>query len=181
MFYEGDCFWNHVNPYIPVHAEEPSLASLSQNWLKGVPQERIDMVASAETEFLAMFNGQKFDNKKIEDACSQMCKNIADERKRLGGDWATCMAVPSRKLRDHIRAELGPDLVFVVLHMTKEDQAARIKARHGDKESSANDMLLNAYDLYEPATKDEPNAIDLIITPEMSPDDVVDKILDMIK
>ena len=90
------------------------------------------------------------------------------------------MAVPKRIHRDHIKANLGPDLRFVVLNMSKEDQQARIKARHGDKESIANDALTNTYDLYEPATDDEHNAIDVQITPEMSPDDVVDKILEMI-
>ena len=181
MFYEGDCFWSQVNPYIDVNADQPSLASLSQKFLKGLPQERIDIIASAENEFMAMFNGKEYDNQKILDAFSAMSKDIAKERKRLGGDWAMAMAVPKRAHRDHIKAELGPDLVFVVLDMTKDDQKARIKARHGDKESSANDMLLNAYDLYEPATADEKNAIDVLITPEMSPDDVVDNILEMIK
>ena len=180
MFYEGDCFWIQVNPYIPVDADQPSLAQMSQRFLKGLPQERIDTCASADNEFLSMFNGQDYDNKVILDGLSVMCKDIAKERKRLGGDWAIAMAVPKRIHRDHIKAELGPDLRFVVLNMSKEDQQARIKARHGDKESIANDALTNTYDLYEPATDDEHNAIDVQITPEMSPDDVVDKILEMI-
>ena len=180
VFYEGDCFWIQVNPYIPVDADQPSLAQMSQRFLKGLPQERIDTCASADNEFLSMFNGQDYDNRIILDGLSVMCKDIAKERKRLGGDWAIAMAVPKRIHRDHIKAELGPDLRFVVLNMSKEDQQARIKARHGDKESIANDALTNTYDLYEPATDDEHNAIDVQITPEMSPDDVVDKILEMI-
>ena len=31
--------------------------------LKGLPQERIDTCASADNEFLSMFNGQDYDNK----------------------------------------------------------------------------------------------------------------------
>ena len=180
VFYEGDCFWIQVNPYIPVQAEQPSLAQMSQKFLKELLQERIDIVASADNEFLAMFNGQDYDDRKILDGLSAMCKDIAKERKRLGGDWAIAMAVPKQVHRDHIKAELGPDLVFVVLNMTKQDQQARIKARHGDKESIANDVLTNTYDLYEPAAADEQNAIEVQITPEMSPDDIVDKIFEMI-
>ena len=154
---------------------------MTQNLLKGVSQERIDASETAQTEFISMLNGKPFDKKKICNAFSEMSKDIAKERKRLGGDWVVAQAVPTRELRDHIKSELGPELVFCVLHMTKADQMARIKARHGNEESSVNKMLLKAYDFYEPAAKGEPNAIDVTITSEMSPDDVVETILEMIK
>ena len=38
----------------------------------------------------------------------------------------------SRAQRDLIRNILGPDLVFVVLNMTKECQEKRLHERHGD-------------------------------------------------
>ena len=154
---------------------------MTQNLLKGVSQERIDACDAAETEFIAMLNGKPFDTKKICNAYSEMNKDITKERKRFGGDWVVAQAVPTREFRDHIKSELGPELIFCVLNMTKEDQMARIKARHGDEESSVNEMLLNAYDLYEPATKEERNAIDVRITPKMSPDDVVDSIVELLK
>ena len=65
--------------------------------------------------------------------------------------------------------------------MTRIDQEARIKARHGDEDSSINDLLSSVYEFYEPAAEDEPNTIDLRITPEMSPVDVVNRILEMIE
>ena len=65
--------------------------------------------------------------------------------------------------------------------MTREDQEARIKARHGTENSSVNDMLLKCYDVYEPAGEDEPNTLDVLVTPEMTRDDVVNKILNMLK
>ena len=183
VYYEGDCFWMNVNPYIPPEAVEPSLASVKQNFLKGVSQERIDALKDAEPEFNNMVDGREYNMEKLCRGYSLMSTDICNERRRLGGDWAIAQAVPTRALRDHIRAELGPDVVFVVLHMTKTDQEARIKARHGDNEEGKglNDMLLKAYTIYEPAADDEPNTLDVRITPDMTPDDVHVKILNMLK
>ena len=183
VYYEGDCFFGMVNPYICTEDEdEPSLAGFSkQKFLKGVPQERLDANAGAEADFQALVEGREYDPKNIEAMYALFCKDIEKERKRIGGDWAIAQAVPTRSFRDHIRKCLGPDLMFVVLHMTREDQEARIKARHGTENSSVNDMLLKCYDVYEPAGEDEPNTLDVLVTPEMTRDDVVNKILDMLK
>ena len=182
VYYEGDCFFNHLNPYIPVNAEELSQATtMKQNFLKDVPQARIDACYTAKNEFVAMFQGNNFNPNTICNAYSQMNKEIIRERKRLGGDWAISQAVPTRQLRDHIRSELGPDLTFVVLHMTKEDQKKRINSRQGNGDSKVNDFLMKAFEFYEPAAKDEINTIDLRITPEMSPDDVVSRVLEIIE
>lgn len=102
-----------------------------------------------------------------------------EHQKKIGGDWAVAQAVPTRVFRDHIRGELGPNLIFVVLHMSKEDQMDRVTARHGDDMHAIN-MLKKMYDLYEPATENEPNAINLVVTKDMSRDDVVEKIIRMV-
>ena len=181
VYYEGDCIWNHLNPYVPVDVEEPSNEAIKQNFLKGVPQETIDACSDAISEkYDKMLQGKEYDVQKMCYAYSQINKHIIKERGRLGGDWAVAQAVPTRKLRDHIRSELGQDLIFVVLHMARVDQEARIKARHGDEDSSINDLLSSVYQFYEPAAEDEPNTIDLRITPEMSPVDVVNRILEII-
>ena len=52
-------------------------------------------------------------------------KDIAKQRKRLGGDWAIAFACFSRSQRDMVRKALGPDLVFMVMNMTKECQRKR--------------------------------------------------------
>ena len=82
-----------------------------------------------------------------------------------------------------MRKELGPDLMFVVLHMTKENQDKRLKGRHGDNEDaeSLNDYPTNLHKIYVPATEDEPNSLDLQVTLEMTPEDVIAKILDSLK
>ena len=84
-------------------------------------------------------------------------------------------------IKTAIKKELGPDLIFVVLNMSKDDQKARVFARHGDGEGGGiTDMLLKIYDKYEPAKPNEENAINVSITNNMSRDDVVQKILELL-
>jgi len=128
-----------------------------------------------------MTEGKVRDQKKLCKLYSMMAKDITKERKRLGGDFVVTESVPTRVLRDHMRAKLGPDLIFVVLHMTKDDLEARLKARHGEEAGTIIEYLTKANAMYERARKDEPNTLDVKVTQEMSPDDVVDKILDMLK
>merc|ERR1719384_2114017 len=45
VYYEADSFMNNMNPYVSTDVDEPTLAMMSQKFLKGVPQERIDIVA----------------------------------------------------------------------------------------------------------------------------------------
>ena len=180
VYYEADCFAQHVNPFIPPEAKEPSLAQMGQNPLKGVSQERLDTVDSCIGQFMAMIEGKEYDVKQLERFYSAMCKDIAAQRKRIGGDWVVAQAVTTRALRDHIKAELGPDLIFVVLEMTKEDQLKRVHARHGDDSdtgSNAIELLAKMHDLYEPVTSDEQNAISVAVTVGVSREDVAECIL----
>merc|ERR1719189_1608863 len=102
---------------------------IGQKFLKGVPQYRIDGIATGLASFLNFIQGREYDEVKVADFYRLMSEDIAREQKRIGGDFAIAQAVPSRKFRDVIRNQLGPKLVFVVLHMTKEEQIARVKAR----------------------------------------------------
>ena len=97
----------------------------------------------------------------------------------MGGDWVVAQAVTNRIFRDHIRSQLGPDLIFVVLNMTKENQTERLKERHGE-DSSFTETLLNMYDLYEPGAEDEPNTVNINVTSTMSRDDVANNILEVL-
>jgi len=182
VYYEADCFMNHVNPFIPPEAEEPSMAQMGQFPLiplKGVPQDRIDAATDCMKDFMQLLEGKQYDTKKVEKFYSFMCQDIAAQRRRIGGDWVVAHAVPTRAIRDHIRAGLGPDLIFVVLNMTHEDQLKRVKARHGDTGVGARfvELATKSYTIYEPADDDEENAINVMITKDMSREDVVEKIL----
>ena len=62
-----------------------------------------------------------------------MAKDIIAQRKRLGGNMAIAQAVNSAKQREFLRKMVGPDLVFIVLSMSKECQKGRVMARHKKK------------------------------------------------
>ena len=178
VYYEADAYGMNVNPYLPPDVEEPSLATAKQKPLAGVPQERIDAINNGIKDFMAMIKGEDYRKEGVENFYSGMCKDIKKERKRMGGDWAVAQAVPSRAFRDHIKKELDNDVIFVVLHMSREDQMKRVAKRHGDSQSTIVDWLKKLYDLYEPAAEDEENAIGIDVTNDMSREEVVQRILD---
>ena len=181
VYYEADSFMHHLNPFVLTDVAEPSLAMIGQKFLKGVPQYRIDGIATGLASFLNFIQGREYDEVKVANFYRLMAEDIAREQKRISGDFAIAQAVPSRKFRDVIRNQLGPKLVFVVLHMTKEEQIARVKARHGDSNDSVNDRLSNMYDFFEPAADDETNAIHCGITKDMTREDVAEKIIRLLK
>ena len=182
VYYEADCFMQHMNPYVPKDVEDPTVAAFTQNFLKGVSQTRIDIVSEGVTDWLNAIQGEKHDPEMVQKYYQEMCNDIIREKARIGGNWAIAQAVPKRSMRDYIRGYMGPDLIFVVLHMTKEDQIDRIKARHGkDSDESFLDLLFKSYDIYEQVTEDEPNAIQILVTKDMSKDEVVNEILRSLK
>ena len=180
VYYEADTFMNHLNPYLPSGVDEPTCASFKQNFLKCVPQKRIDDVANGLPAFMGMLNGKKYDFQKLCTYYTALCENISIEQKRVGGNWAVAQAVPSRRLRDHIRTQLGPNLLFIVLNMKKEDQLERIKGRPGAGTLIIN-ILTKCYDQFELADVGETNAINVFLTRSMTRDAVVEKIMEKIK
>ena len=179
VYYEADAFGGHSNPYVSTDSEEPTLAMISQNFITGVPQEVIDGVSESTSAFAEFMEAKEYDKEMVAKFYMLMSEDIDREQKRIGGDWAIAQAVPTRFFRDRIRAKLGPRLIFVVLHMSQEDQAARIKARHGDA-GHVVEMLANMHKMYEPAGDDEPNAIHCLITKDMTRDDVLEKIIQLL-
>ena len=80
-----------------------------------------------------------------------------------------------------LRKMLGPELVFIVLNLDSESQEARLRARH----TRAHDqelvhMLKKMHEFYEPADTDEDSAYNIMITKDMTEDDVMEKALEII-
>jgi len=180
-YYEADSFMNHMNPYVSTNVDEPSLAMMSQKFLKGIPQERIDCVATGLNPFMDFIEGREYDLEKVCGFYGAMSKDIANEQKRIGGDFVIAQAVPTRKIRDFIRKQMGENLIFVVLHMTKEDQMERIVKRHGDANENLIEKMTMCHNVFEPAEDDEKNAIHCLITKDMTRDEVVEKIVQLLK
>ena len=122
-------------------------------------------------------------NKVMEIVSEDMANDILKQRQRIGGDWSIAFAVFSRKQRDIIRKVLGPDVIFMVLNLTKDCTKKRLTARHGegDVADMINNTLLEFYKFYEKAGEDEENAFNIMIEEDMNSDDVIDKVMDIIK
>ena len=112
-----------------------------------------------------------------------MAEDIIKQRKRLGGNWAIAEATFSRKEREFLRNLIGNDLVFIVLNMTEACQISRLSSRHGNGDSGepVKNMLNKLYGLFEPAGDDELNAYNITIAEDMTPTDVLHKIMTLIE
>jgi len=183
VYYEADCFMNGANPYLPPDSKEPTIDAMKQKPLKGISKKREETIADGLVDLLAWLEGGQHDMRKIEEFYKEMCEDLVRERMRMGGDWVVAQAVPTRRIRDMMKKLLGPDVIFVVLRMSSEDQKERVKQRHGDGEEAqgALEMLTKANKVFEPATEDEEKAVDVLITTEMTREDVVNKILRMVQ
>jgi len=183
VYYEADCFFQLRNPYIPADVENPSLAAAKQRKLvgEGVKERRALSDKNSEV-FRAKLAGKKdFKMADQEAAYGELCKDIARERARIGGDWAIAALLDSRRIRDFVRSELGPDLEIVVLQMTPEEQVARIRARHegtGTNSEDAVDYMKGFMEFWENAEPGEPKTLGIKVTPEMTPRDIVATILE---
>ena len=107
----------------------------------------------------------------------EMSHYVKAERERIGGDWAIAQAVPTRALRDEIKKIL-PDVTFVTLTIKEDDLKKRLHNRHGEDQSDTNDWMLGIHKYYEPAENDEVNAFNIDLEPSMTPNDVLQIILD---
>ena len=149
VYYEGDCFYRLKNPYIPPDVENPSLAQVKQRKLVGEGVcERRKICNEAVKQGRLRMAGKEYDVAAEDAIYKEMCKDIARERARIGGDWAIATVLDSPHLRDivrlvfssqsplnvSVRGELGPELEIVVLSMTLEEQKARIRGRHEGNE-----------------------------------------------
>merc|ERR1719219_946750 len=177
VYYEGDCFFGLRNPYIPPNVDNPSLQSSKQRKLVGEGvKERRAICEKAVKQWEARMEGKEVDNVALEAMYREMCKDIARERARLGGDWAIAVVLHSQSMRDFVRSQLGPDLEIVVLEMTLEEQMERIRGRHEGSEDAV-EMMKAFFNFCEPAGPEEANTIGITVTPGMSPDEVLQRIL----
>ena len=174
VYYEGDAFFGLVNPYIPPNKNELISAVGQQTRLKGIPQERLNVLAKYSAAFKSMRYGQDFDMSSLEAGYDEMCKDIIRERARIGGDWVIAHSAKTKSLRDYIRKKLGPDLIFVALDMNKELQMRRLEHRHGNRDEIKYPDWV--YNLFEPAQPHETQMIEIVMDSEMSRDDAIQEI-----
>ena len=148
-------------------------------------KECVDVLAMCMEVFKEVQQNMEFTDEHIEKMQPMfdlMAKDIIHQRKRLGGNMVIAQAINSQKQRERMRKLIGPDLVFIVLGMSRECQKKRIMGRHGEDfpETFLNIMIKMA-EIYEPAGAEEENAFNVVITEDDSRDDVLQKIMDILK
>ena len=92
-----------------------------------------------------------------------MCRDIARERARLGGDWAIAGVILTSRMRQiarfsHqiyndfknliIRTELGEDLEIIMLEMSVEEQEERVRGRHEGSQNAVDLMRVGGTSSY---------------------------------
>ena len=168
------------NPYIPLDVSEPSLAMAKQNHVKGTTKSTIEAVKIAWDFYLKdLPKGDKTNEEKTFPFFRLMAQDILSEKAKIGGDWVVTDAIPTRKIRDVVKKECNA--TFIVLTVSEEVQKARLEKRHSEDEPGMAQWLTSLYKNYEPVQSDEENAFEVVITPELELEDVVEKVLDIIK
>ena len=116
------------------------------------------------------------DEEKLRPIYKIMATDILRQKARLGGTFAVAHAVASRAMRDYFRSLMGPELVFIVLNMTKECQTQRMSERHGD---DVGEGWWLDYSKFQPAGVDEEKAYNITIEEGDSKQDVLNKVLEI--
>ena len=107
VFYEVDCIINMRNPYIPLSANNPTMAADFQRTLTGEgSEERKEIFKKAIASWRNLLKGDigEEDWANIDLMFEKICENILSERERTGGDWAVAGALTHRRIRDTVRS-----------------------------------------------------------------------------
>ena len=153
---------------------------------KGISVETIKAAENGLEAYKSIMIGSG-DSDELKERClpmlHEMALDIERQHKRLGGNFAIAQAVFNRSQRDQIKKDLGPNLNFIVLNVSKECQSKRVAYRHGSDGQGAQlaALMEKFYDLYEPAGEDEKNAYNIDITEDMSVEDVIKKVLKIVE
>ena len=134
VYYEGDCFHQTKNPYIPLDSANPSVDVIHQKFLHGEGIEERRKVCQNAFVVIKIFKGEqnsfsKEDLGKLKHYYKHLCDDISRERRRVGGDWVIAYVAFNRELRQLIRSRLGPELYMVFLNMTDTDVEGRLRTR----------------------------------------------------
>ena len=144
--------------------------------------EELECLKESMPEFLKMMKQAPYDVEKTLPFYRSLAKDIVKHKQRLGGNFAIAQAVPTRTQRDCIKEVFGPQGIFVLLRLSKETNAKRVKGRHADGKADKTIARLNGiYDTYEDTQPGEENCVTILVDPDDSPQDVANKILKQVE
>ena len=146
VYYEADCFMSFKNPYVPLDVANPSMAQMYQKVLKGPGmEERKAVVKKCQNVLGDMMAGNDYDKEIMLEFYRHMAEDIANEKKRIGGDFAIAHVLLTAEMRATMRECLGADLIIIVLTMSSADRRERVLARHADDVNAADLMDVSSY------------------------------------
>ena len=150
VYYEGDCFHQTKNPYIPLNAPNPSVDVIHQKFLHGEGIEERRKVCQDAFVVIKIFNGEqnsfsKEDLKKLKHYYKHLCDDIIKERRRVGGDWVIAYVAFNRELRQLIKSHFGPELEMVFLNMTDTTVENRLRARTRGNTRALDNFMVKAF------------------------------------
>ena len=179
VFYEGDCFLMHTNPYVPKDSN-PTDALFKQKFLKGVSKERIDAAIKGSEFMMGLAKGLDFEKAKV--FYQEMAKDIMKEKKRIGGHWVVSQAVLTKSLRNEISAIMGmKQVIHVTLNVDKEAQKERLEGRHGKSNAGVGKYFQTWYDLYELVDEENENGFTIDVSIDMTPENVAQAIINRLE
>ena len=122
VYYEGDSFGSLRNPFNKIDSDNPSLDQIKMKNLKGTLKtvfilpsifreyflgkgstERAAFMKKAQEMWGPLMAGQEYDQSVMSEYFSLMARDIAEQKKRIGGNWAVATVVFNRADRDAVR------------------------------------------------------------------------------
>ena len=179
VYYEGDGFQFQRNPYIPLDDVKDAGHWEKQKKIKGLSSEDLKTFEALWKFWDLDSKGNVTNEESANPFYTMLAKDILSEKQKIGGDWVVSQAVPTRKQRDIVKKECNA--TFIILTVSKKYQRQRLSRRHSKDGKHIVEELSGIYKLFESVQPDEKDAYELVITPEMSADDVLETVLDLIK
>jgi len=187
--YEGDCFIMGYNPYVGAAPKGPSYFGTRP--LTGITEERKTVCKQAIDKgyMNGVLKGKPVDPKIWEDFYTLLCEDILKEREKIGGRWVVNQAVYTKAAREVVREKLGDYLTMVVLVSEDTDlQKERLSKRAlGEGEvgkeakKEADETMQRQTGGAEEVDNTERNTLEVKVSKAMSPEDVADLVLNLVK
>ena len=108
--------------------------------------------------------------------------DVLNQRKRLGGTFAVSGGAITKSHRDSIRSVIKKDLIIIVLKPANNDlYREKLLKKHGDNTSKEIiDWLTKMGDDADDISIHEGNTYEIIVQKNMSDEDVLEKVLDIV-
>ena len=104
VYYEADCFGALKNPFVPLDVEDPSMVSMAQKAVKGPGmKERQALLRSMRPIWGAWMQGKEYDQELFNKFFREMARDVLNQKKRIGGNWAIAMVIPNAAAREILR------------------------------------------------------------------------------